>query len=396
MEKILKLPEYHALAEDADLGYDFGGDLCPIDPGSIKLLDDLYGEFLPLLTAKNFNACCDETRQIGRGRTKRRAAKIGVGRVYLEFVLKIHKLCRKHGKRMNMWGDIIMTHPELIPEVPKDIVMLNWDYNPNGQWIDRTREFAEAGLPLVCCPGVHGWQSHGTRMAAANHNITKFARIARECSAEGLLNTDWGDGGHRNTLGVSLHGFALGAACAWGGAQVKLKGFTEAFTFHTFGDRTGKLAAALKTLGAFRHGGLYHALIEPLDPDAPKPRMHFRSAIAKADLADKDVARRLAETRALKFPKLRTTLDDFEAIALEEFDLARRMDETACRRIIAGRKFRAGKPVNSREMKRLADDGLAIADDLAAIWRKRNRPSRLRDNLAAIRAAAKETAKLAR
>ena len=123
---------------------------------------------------------------------------------------------------------------------------------------------------------------------------------------------------------------------------------------------------------------------------------HFRSAIDKPDLADKLVAERLAETRALKFPKTRTKLDDFEALALAEFDLARRMDETACRRVIAGRKFRAGKPVSSREFQRVADDGLAIADDLAAIWRKRNRPSRLRDNLKALRAAANETAKLAR
>jgi len=274
--------------------------------------------------------------------------------------------------------------------------MLNWDYNPSGGRIGRTNEFADAGLPLVCCPGTNGWQSHGTRMAQADHNIHKFARIARECGAEGLLNTDWGDGGHRNTLGVSLHAFALGAACAWGGAQVKLKGFTEAFTFHTFGDRTGKLAAALKTLGAWPYADLYHGLIEQFDPKAPRPKMHFRSAIDKPDLPDDELAARLSVTRALRFPKPRTELDEFEAIAVEEFEIARRMDETACRRVIAGRKFRAGKRVSSLEMQRVADDGVAIADDFAVIWRKRNRPSRLRDNLKAIRSAAKETARLAK
>ena len=93
MEKILTLPEYRHLAEGTDFARDSKGDLCPIDPRSIRLLSDLYGEFLPLLEAEDFNACCDETRQIGAGRSKKRAEKIGLGRLYLEFVLKIRKLC---------------------------------------------------------------------------------------------------------------------------------------------------------------------------------------------------------------------------------------------------------------------------------------------------------------
>ncbi|KKM03724.1 hypothetical protein LCGC14_1771530, partial [marine sediment metagenome] len=141
MEKILCLPEYAPLCEQpADLRTDHTGDLCPTDPGSIKLLRDLYEEFLPLLEARDFNACCDETRQIGKGRSRRRAERIGVGRVYLEFVLKIHKLCRKLGKRLNIWGDIILAHPELIPEIPKDIVMLNWAYHARNERLLRTGE----------------------------------------------------------------------------------------------------------------------------------------------------------------------------------------------------------------------------------------------------------------
>ena len=49
--------------------------------------------------------------------------RTGVGRVYLDFILKIRQLCLKHNKRVNMWGDIVLKHPEIIPSIPKDIVM---------------------------------------------------------------------------------------------------------------------------------------------------------------------------------------------------------------------------------------------------------------------------------
>ncbi len=397
MEKILMLGEYSHLAEvPAALGERYRGDLCPTDPGSIRLMGELYDEFLPLLEADDFNACCDETSRIGTGRSKRRAGKIGVGRLYLEFVLKLHKLCLKHGKRMNIWGDIILAHPELIEKVPKDMVMLNWDYSPHGGRIDRTGEFVAAHLPLMCCPGTNSWISHGTRMAQANANITKFARIARESGAEGLLNTDWGDGGHRNTLGVSLHGFALGAACAWGGAQVKLSRFTEAFTFHVFGDRTGRLAESLRVVGAWPTGHLYHALIEPLDPAvASADHMLGGRAIDAPNLKTAAVRRRLEAVEKLRIPSP-PAVDEFEALALAELDLARRMDLLACRRVLAARELRKGRALGPAAGRRLGEPMRSLSEDFARLWRARNRPSRLRDNLKPMRAAVAEAEKLGR
>jgi len=397
MEKILCLPRYRHLAEAKDFETDAKGDLCPTDPAAIKFLADLYGEFLPLVEAEDFNACCDETRQIGQGRSRRRAEKIGLGRLYLEFVLKIRRLCRRHGKRLNIWGDIILAHPEIIPEIPKDIVMLNWDYSPDGSRIDRTDEFAAAGLPLVCCPGTNAWQSHGSRLGQANANISKFARVGRRHQAEGLLNTDWGDGGHRNTLGVSLHGFALGAAHAWCGARVDDRRFTERFCRQVFADRSGRLAAAVKALGAFGGGQLYHALLEPFDPTLPwRDYMIGYATIGDPRLSGRAVRRRLEVTDALRFGRPAKHLPEFGALALAEFDLARRMDHLACRRVLAGRDLRAGRRVGPRTLRSLARAMADLADDFAALWRARNRPSRLRYNLKAMRAVAAEAERLAR
>jgi len=393
MEKILSLPEYRHLAEmpEGEFRTDEKGDLCPTDPGAIKLLADLYGEFLPLLEARDFNACCDETRQLGQGRSRKRAARIGPARLYLEFILKIRQLCRKHGKRLNIWADIVLAHPELLPEIPADIVMLNWDYSPDGPRIDRTEQIARTGLPLVCCPGTNSWQSHGTRMAQATANVAKFAALARRHGAEGLLNTDWGDFGHRNTLGVSLRSLAHGAAHAWNGSAVEERGFTRRFCLHAFGDRTGRLANALELLGAYPRGDLYHGLVEPFDPRSPAAGY---SAIGSPRVDPRRLRRRLEQMQGLRVPAIKAG-EEFEALALREFDLARRMDLLACRRMLAGRKLRAGKSPPARDLRRLAADMVALAEDFAELWRARNKPSRLRDNLRAMRRAAEESRRLA-
>ncbi len=389
MEKILALPEYRHLGElPGHNGHPCGTTLCPGDPGSIKLLRDMYADFLPLFEATDFNVCCDEPWELGKGRSRKQADKIGVGRVYLEFILKIHKLCQKHSKRMNMWGDIVLDHPEIIPEIPKDIVMLNWDYYPKARNMRRTHEFTDAGLSVFCCPGTNGWSSHGTRMEQAVSNVAKFARIAKRCGTEGLLNTNWGDYGHRNSLGVSLHSFAHGAACAWAATKVNHNLFTERFCRHTFGERSGKLSAALRTLGAEPGYYLYHALVEPFDL---KKSVSLGGALGTPQrvidspkVKSADLRRRLAEVKNLRIPKI-AGLGEFEAIAMEEFDLARRMDALACRRILVGRDLHAGKKISAAVLRSLARDMQAMADDFARLWRARNRPSRLRNNLAAFK-----------
>ena len=250
MEKILSLPTFQHLGEMPGFrGYPGGTCLCPTDPGSIKLIGELYEEFVPLFSDPDFNVCCDETWELGRGRSKRKAERVGTGRIYLDFFLKIHRLCQKHGKRMNAWADILLKYPELLTHLPKDITLLNWEYEHNGPNIKRTKEIADAGINVVVCPGTSSWLTHGTRMDNAMKNIKSFAAQGRKYQAEGMLTTDWGDNGHRNFLGVSFHAFAHGAAHAWHGRGVDDERFTENFCRTMFGKTDIKLAKAIRMLG---------------------------------------------------------------------------------------------------------------------------------------------------
>jgi hexosaminidase len=392
LEKILALPRYRHLGEMPGFrNYPGGTTLCPIDPGSIKLISQLYDEFMPLFDAEDFNVCCDETWELGKGRSKTAAERLGTGRVYLDFLLKIYSLCQKHGKRMNLWADILLKYPQLLKELPKDIVLLNWEYEQDGANIKRTREIAQAGLAFMVCPGTSSWQTHGTRLPNSINNVARFAEVGRKYHADGLLNTDWGDDGHRNFLGVSLHSFAHGAAHAWNGRAVDNEKFTERFCFHFFGQKDKELAKYIRLLGSNyitcghtvpNKSLLYQALIEPLMPgkDAAQSLMDLMT-----EKGLRKIVSLMSGFENRSFPY--RSAEKFERLAAEELMLAGRMDELAAKRDLVAKALRKGEQVKLSELKQLNLQMRELAKDFKRLWLKRNKPSRLSDNLKLFREA---------
>jgi hypothetical protein len=398
------LPAYTELGEMPGFRDLPGGTtLNPTDKRSIALLDDLYSELFPVIESEDVHVSGDEPWELGKGRSKTRADRVGLGRVYLDFMLKVRDICLRHDKRMNMWGDILLNHPEVIPELPADVVACNWQYtvnNPKGR-IPRTHLFRQAGLPLVCCPGTNNWQSHGSRMQTATDNVSVFAGVALENDAEGLVHTEWGDFGHRNTLATALYSFSHAAAHAWHHEGVDDKTHLERFAFHTFGDDGGALAKALRVLGDDKSWAWsYHATIYSLaDPEKAFGTFYwpgFGVRLDEVELDDAYVRKHIAELESTELPGPATVDDPFLSTMLEEIALARWMEELAWKRLPMFRTIQAGKPVPPDRLNEHADGMDAMTREFARMWKKVNRPSRMRDNTQAMKAAAKEARKLAK
>ena len=115
-------------------------------------------ELLPHFTSRLFNVGCDETFDLGQGKSKASVERQGARRrVYLDFLLKIHALVQSHGRTMMFWGDIIMHQPELIAELPKDIIAMEWGYEATIPFDKDGALFAKAGVPFYVCPGTSSW-----------------------------------------------------------------------------------------------------------------------------------------------------------------------------------------------------------------------------------------------
>jgi N-acetyl-beta-hexosaminidase len=228
LTKWLTKPAYAELAESPE-----GGDtpwgthnplpnsLNPADPRSLALIAELYDELLPHFSSRKFNVGCDETWDLGQGKCKALCAERGKGRVYLDYVRKLYELVKGHGKTMHFWGDIIIKYPELVPELPKDVVVLEWGYDADHPFAEHGAKFEAAGIPFHVCPGTSAWNSIAGRVENGFANLRAAAENGLRYGATGYLITDWGDNGHWQVLPVSYPGFMAGAAMAWnvGGAR---------------------------------------------------------------------------------------------------------------------------------------------------------------------------------
>lgn len=190
---------------------------------SFEFVKKMIDEYLPLFSSQYFNLCADETFDLGQGRSRELAERIGVNNMYIDFVKKICDYIISKGKRPMFWGDIICTMPEAIRRLPKETICLNWGYAPD-QDEKETQALCKAGAVQYVCPGVGGWNQLINRLRDAYDNISRMCAYGVKYHAIGVLNTDWGDFGHINHPEFSTAGMIYGAAFSWNG---KIPDFEE-------------------------------------------------------------------------------------------------------------------------------------------------------------------------
>lgn len=125
-EYVLKHPEYAHLRENPAVNSQYD----PLSKDAQKLVIELCDQAIDAVNpAEFFHAGGDETWDLGKfGRAKDAAARIGIGRLYLNHMLPILRHIHKRGLRPMIWADMCLTHPEIIREIPGYVVMVDWDY----------------------------------------------------------------------------------------------------------------------------------------------------------------------------------------------------------------------------------------------------------------------------
>lgn len=376
LERWLKLPGYNTLAElpqgGAPLPWggtrDWPAALCPTDPRSVDFLADLYDQLLPNFSSCLFNVGCDETFDLrGAGRSAAFVREHGEGRVYLDFLKKIHALVTGRGRRMAFWGDIIIRHPELVPELPSDTLALEWGYEEDHPFDAHGALFAASGTPFNVCPGTSSWNSLAGRTSNMLANMSAAASNGLKHGACGFLITDWGDHGHWQPLAVSLAGFAYGAAVSWGHARnvnIPLPEMMDAHLSEGFGP-------ALLTLGdLYLFCGVLHSNSTELFKLLSAPRT--RPVAAPVTFATLRAVLERIDTVAAGLPPA-------QSVIAQETAQVIRLLRAACHRGIALREGGIDESATRRELAQESEELMAAH---ASVWRLRNREGGLKDSLA--------------
>jgi hypothetical protein len=238
---ILKHPEYSHLGES-------GWIISPAFEESYLLLSDLYSDLAPLTPFEFFNVCCDETQGLGEGPSKTMLEKVGIEGLYAYHINRIYDILKnKYGKRVMMWGDIALQHPGIIPQLPKDIVILDWAYDPRDNFESTIIPFKDAGFEFFVCPGVSCWSRILPDFQTAIINIQHFYRDGAKHGALGAWNTTWDDDGE-NLFNYNWHGILWGAECSWRPLESDIDRFNVAFDGCFFGSSQTKVSEAIVLL----------------------------------------------------------------------------------------------------------------------------------------------------
>lgn len=379
LKKLAEVSEPYESADKTFLRYPTT--LAPNHPDTLPFLRELYDELLPHFSSAHFNVGCDETWDLGRGQSRALCERNGKGRVYLDFLKKIHREVSVRNRRMQFWGDIILHYPELIKEMPKNVIALNWGYEKNHPFDREAETFANSKLPFYVCPGTSTWMSLVGRHDTALANLRQAADAGLKHGAAGYLNTDWGDGGHPQPLAVSYLPYLVGAAVSWCARSFNESMLVPVLSRDVFRDPTQRAAKAALALG-FAHRKFKHFApnVTPFGAVIAAPIPESRELFCRdglkyyATIPAKNIHAALEELENHRAQLHRSKSHPAKTVLTRELDLAARMAAQSCKimlwqQTVAAGNFSRAKLMANTSIREL----LELDDDFRSYWPSRNK-----------------------
>lgn len=243
LHKVLKFEKYNELAETP-----YGDVLSPQQEGTYKLVADWYKELNELFPGQFFHVGEDETFELGEGQSRDAVKARGVGAVYFEHLRRVREILQPYHRRLMFWGDIALNHPDLINQIPKEMIVMNWAYGARESYDARIKLFKDAGLDQFVCPGVQSWNQIFPNENAAVSNITNFVRDGQQANVLGMMNTEWDDDGE-SLFETAWYGITLGAAASWEDAPLNAERFDHNFDWAFFRHDGDSFVRAIRALG---------------------------------------------------------------------------------------------------------------------------------------------------
>ncbi len=324
LHKALRLEKYADLAETP-----YGDVLSPQQEGSYKLIADWYRELNELFPGQFFHIGADETFELGEGQSREAARTRGVGAIYFEHLNRVRDVLKPYNRQLMFWGDIALHHPDLIGNIPKDMIVMNWQYGVRDDFGESINPFKTAGLEQFVCPGAQNWNQVFPNLDEATKNIVNFVRDGQKAGAIGMMNTTWDDDGE-SLFEMAWYPIVLGAAASWQEGTVDVDKFDNDFDWAFFrhdGDQFVKAERALGSVNELLGVGLTDELFwrDPFTTQFQNQARNQAERTRKLRLMVEDVAESLSrnETRARRNASAIAAMK----FAAQRFDhLGRRME----------------------------------------------------------------------
>jgi len=236
--------------------------LDPENPKAFSLVAGLLDQLLPLFGSSFAHVGMDEPWELPRERSGQ----------WVNWLKQLKALDSVKDRHVMVWGDYLSANPNLIPELPEDVIVCEWGYDAGHPFSQHLEDLASQNIATFVCPGTSSWLSLTGRTENALNNISEAAISGMEYGSQGFMVCDWGDMGHHQQLPIMYPALVAGAALSWSydsNASIDMPQLGRLVGLHLFDTPRPEFGIALVALGqAYR-------MVVPQPPNMSALTLHM-------------------------------------------------------------------------------------------------------------------------
>jgi len=253
-ENLLNLEQFRKYAE-----YPGAASFNTQSDSAVHFVKQLIGDISPWFDSNYFHIGGDESFDVGLGDSKAAVSRYGLATVNANYYKKIYNSLRSRGKKVIMYGDMLLRNPMTLSQIPEDIIIMDWHYGATDEF-PSTETFAQAGQPFIVSPGISNWSRLYPNQSAAWVNTYHFTMAGFKNGAIGSITSSWGDMGGPNFRELNYRGYSYAAECAWNPEGADGKSIDRRFNSLFFGSTSPQLAGIQNLLNRISEDIYYPAV----------------------------------------------------------------------------------------------------------------------------------------
>lgn len=195
IEYILRHDRYARLREDnKEISQ-----VCPLKTSATpKLFTELFRDLSSMHNSGYIHIGGDETYLLGHcPACKEKVQKEGISKLYTDYIRSMYDIVISLGKKPVIWADMILKHPEALNELPKEVVLVDWNYGWERNYFGNIDNIIKSKYTIWGAPSIRShpddwyltcWEKHF-------NNLKDFIPFAREEGYSGMIMTSWSTSG---------------------------------------------------------------------------------------------------------------------------------------------------------------------------------------------------------
>jgi hypothetical protein len=195
VEYILRNPRYTALREDQK---DYS-QVCPIESALNRtLFTELFIDLVSTHNSPYFHIGGDETYLLGHcHKCQAKVAEEGKSKLFVDHIKMLCDIVTSLGKRPILWADIALKHPEALSLLPKETILIDWNYGWAINRFGDPKKLVETGFEIWVAPSLRSHPDNYFLTQWEKHikNIRDFVPTSRQMGYKGLIMTSWSTSG---------------------------------------------------------------------------------------------------------------------------------------------------------------------------------------------------------